>query len=145
MPTTFFARSVWAPANLTQKPTGAQSGAGRCASMTLGGPALSTSHNTHQHQPPWLLVLAVPALLALATVVLRILLHHGHWNAVPLFEMALVACGPAAVLTSAFAAERAPQGWGLFAFCGWLVGQVVLAAGLMFGLWAVLPLRFAGP
>jgi hypothetical protein len=111
----------------------------------LGGHDLSTANDTQQQQQPWLLVLAVPMFVALATVILRVLLHHGHWNAFPLFGMALIFSGLGAALTSAFAAERAPPGWGLAAFCGWLAGQVALAAGLMFGLWAVLPLGYAGP
>jgi hypothetical protein len=95
---------------------------------------------------PWLFaLLPVPALVALATILLRVMLHYGVWDAVPMFFVVLLLAGFAALIASGFAAQHAPRRWRFAAFFAWLGAQAALSWGLMHRLDAILPFRIAGP
>ena len=86
-----------------------------------------------------------PIAVALATVSLRLFLHHGVWDVFPAFGVALVVAALVAIFTSANAARQAPEGRRFIWFIGSLVGQVLLAIVLLNTIWWLLPVSFSGP
>ena len=72
-----------------------------------------------------------PAAVCLAWLLARVAIRYGHWVAVPLFLLALVACAGACLVLAGWFAVGHPIGRTVFLFVAWVVGSAACAiAGL---------------